>query len=83
MATMKVLVCTLKLPDGKTIVAKMPADASDDEPVEIEWSGAIDRLGKLILEKHPPGFLQRFLQARALELQAEVELKFEDKPTSG
>ncbi len=80
---MKVLVCTLKLPDGKIIVAKMPADAPEDEPVEIEWSGAIDRLGQIVSGKHDLGFLQWYLQARAHQLQAELELKFEDKPTSG
>lgn len=71
---MKTYICTVSLPDGKKIVAKARANSLDDE-VEVEWSGATDRLGQIVLGKHSVGFLQWFLEARARQLQAGFEFR--------
>src|SRR5690349_21426075 len=62
---MKTTVCTLTLPDGKQIFAKVRARSDDDE-VEVEWSGVVERLQPVLIGKYSPGFLRWYLQARAL-----------------
>ena len=52
---MKTYVCTLTLPDGNKVVAKARAASMDDE-VPVEWSGAVDRLGQIVLGRHSVGF---------------------------
>lgn len=76
-AQMRTTICTLTLPDGKKIVAKARA-LTDDEEVEIEWSGAVHRLQPVLIGKHSPGFLRWYLQARAFALQAQFEFRIED-----
>lgn len=70
---MKTYICTLTLPDGNKVVAKTRA-ASLDEEVPVEWSGAVDRLGQIVLGKHSVGFLQWYLEARAQQLRANLEI---------
>jgi hypothetical protein len=70
---MKTYVCTLTLPDGNKVVAKARA-ASMDEEVSVEWSGAVDRLGPIVLGRHSVGFLQWYLEARAQQLRAGLEI---------
>src|SRR6266704_2238299 len=60
-AQMKTTVCTLTLRDGKEIVAKTWA-FTDDEEVEVEWSGAVERLNPVLTVKYSPGFLRWYLQ---------------------
>jgi len=71
---MNTYVCTLTLPDGNKIVAKARANSIDEE-VEIEWSGATDRLGQAVLGKHAVGFLSWYLQARAQQLGGQFEFR--------
>jgi CheY-like chemotaxis protein len=74
---MKTTICTLTLRDGKQIVAKARA-LTDDAEVEVEWSGAVERLNPVFTEKYSPGFLRWYLQARALALGAQFEFRIED-----
>ena len=74
---MNTYICTLGLPDGKKIVAKARANSLDDE-VEIEWSGATDRLGQIVLGTHSVGFLRWYLEGRAQQLQGRFEFKNEN-----
>jgi len=71
---MNTYVCTLTLPDGNKIVATARANSMEDE-VNIEWSGATDRLGQAVLGKHAVGFLRWYLQARAEQLGGEFEFR--------
>jgi hypothetical protein len=77
-AQVKTTVCTLRLRDGKEIVAKARAFTDDDEEVEIEWTGAVERLNPVLTEKYSPGFLRWYLQARALALGAQFDFRIED-----
>src|SRR5262249_48261934 len=63
--------CTVTLPDGKKIVARTQA-LSDDEEVEIAWSGATNRLAPIIVGKYSTGFLKWYLASRALVLRAKL-----------
>jgi CheY-like chemotaxis protein len=74
---MKTTICRLTLPDGKEIVAKARA-LSDDDEVEVEWSGVVERLQPVLVGKCSPGFLRWYLQARALALRAQFEFRIED-----
>jgi hypothetical protein len=74
---MKTYVCTLVLPDGNKVVAKARADSLDDE-VDVQWSGAIQRLGQIVLGRHSVGFLRWYLEARAQQLQGEFKFDCED-----
>jgi hypothetical protein len=74
---MKSYVCTLALPDGNKIIATARANSLDEE-VNIEWSGATDRLGQAILGKHAVGFLRWYLHARAQELEGQFEFRNDD-----
>jgi CheY-like chemotaxis protein len=76
-AQMKTTICTLTLPDGREIVAKARA-LTDDEEVEVEWSGVVERLPPIPIGKYSPGFLRWYLQARALSLVAQFEFRIED-----
>src|SRR5215467_2985237 len=69
---MNTYVCTLILPDGKKIVARARANSLDEE-VNIEWSGATDRLEQAMIGNHSVGFLRWYLQARAQQLGAQFE----------
>jgi hypothetical protein len=71
---MNTYVCTLTLPDGNKIVATARANSMEDE-VNIEWSGATDRLGQAVLGKHSAGFLRWYLQARAEQLGGKFEFR--------
>ena len=71
---MNTYVCTLTLPDGNKIVAKARAKNVDEE-VNIEWSGATDRLSPPVLGKHAVGFLCWYLQARAEQLGGKFEFR--------
>lgn len=71
---MKTYVCTVTFGDGNDIVAKARANSLDEE-VEIEWSGATDRLGQIVLGKHAVGFLKWYLEARAQQLQGQFEFR--------
>jgi len=74
---MKTTVCTLTLRDGKEIVAKARA-RTDDEEVEVEWSGVVERLQPILVGKYSPGFLRWYLQARAMALGTQFEFRIED-----
>jgi len=74
---MKTTICTLRLRDGKEIVAKARA-RTDDEEVEVEWSGVVERFQPILIGKYSPGFLRWYLQARALTLGAQFEFQIED-----
>ena len=74
---MKTTVCTLTLRDGKEIVAKARA-LTDDQEVEVEWSGVVERLQPVLFGKFSPGFLRWYLQARALALGAQFDFRIED-----
>lgn len=74
---MKTFVCTLILKDGNKVVAKARAASRDDE-VEIQWSGATDRMGEIVFGKYSAGFLKWYLQARAQHLGAEFQFSEED-----
>jgi CheY-like chemotaxis protein len=76
-AQMKTTICKLTLPDGKEIVAKARA-LTDDEEVEVEWSGVVERLQPVFFGRYSPGFLRWYLQARALALGAQFEFRIED-----
>jgi hypothetical protein len=67
-------VCTLTLADGNKIVATARANSMDEE-VNIEWSGATDRLGQAVLGKHAVGFLRWYLESRAQQLGGEFEFR--------
>jgi hypothetical protein len=71
---MNTYVCTLTLPDGIKIVATARANSMDEE-VNIEWSGATDRLGQAVLGKHNVGFLRWYLQARAQQVGGQFEFR--------
>lgn len=71
---MKTFVCTLTLPDGNKIVAKARADSLDEE-VDIQWTGASQRLGQIALGKHTVGFLRWYLEARAQNLRGEFDFR--------
>jgi CheY-like chemotaxis protein len=73
-ARMKITICTLTLPDGKKIVAKSRA-LNDDQEVEIEWSGVVERLQPVLIGKYSPGFIKWYLQARALSLGAQFHFE--------
>ena len=74
---MKTYVCTLTLPDGNKIVARARANSVDEE-VQIDWSGATDRLEPAVLGKHAVGFLRWYLQARAQQLGGQFEFRNDD-----
>jgi CheY-like chemotaxis protein len=76
-AQMKITICTLTLPDGKEIIAKARA-LTDDEEVEVEWSGVVERLPPIPIGKYSSGFLRWYLQGRALALGAQFEFRIED-----
>jgi hypothetical protein len=63
---------TVKLPDGNKIIAKARA-ATPEEEVQIQWSGAINRLGEVTTGKYGVGFLRWYLDARARQLGGEFE----------
>jgi len=70
---MNTYVCTLTLPDGNKIVATARAKSVDEE-VDIEWSGARDRLGQAVLGKHAVGFLCWYMQARAKQFGGAIRV---------
>jgi CheY-like chemotaxis protein len=74
---MKTTVCTLRLRDGKEIVAKARA-LTDDGEVEVEWSGVVERFQPILMDKFSPGFLRWYLQARAFALGARFEFRIEE-----
>jgi CheY-like chemotaxis protein len=76
-AEMKMTICTLRLRDGKGIVAKTRA-LTDDEEVNVEWSGVVERLQPVLMGKYSPGFLRWYLQARAMALGAQFEFRIEE-----
>jgi len=78
---MNTYVCTLILPDGNKIVATARARSVDEE-VDIEWSGATDRVGQAVLGKHAVSFLHWYLQARAQQLGGQFEFHNGDGSTS-
>ena len=78
---MNTYVCTLTLPDGNKIVATARAKSVDEE-VDIEWSGARDRLGQAVLGKHAVGFLCWYMQARAKQFGGQFELHNGDGSTT-
>jgi hypothetical protein len=69
---MNTYVCTLTWPDGKKLVARACANSLDQE-VNVEWSGATDRLDQAVIGDHAVGFLRWYLQARAQQLGAQFE----------
>lgn len=75
---MKTLICTLKFRDGAQIVAKALVH-SPEEDVEVEWNGPIERLGGPVnLVKFAPSFLKWYLEARAQQLNAQFQFRFQD-----
>jgi CheY-like chemotaxis protein len=76
-AQVKTTICTMTLSDGKKIVAKARA-LTDDEEVEVEWSGVVERLQPILYGKYSPGFLRWYLQARAFALGAQFEYRIEE-----
>jgi Response regulators consisting of a CheY-like receiver domain and a winged-helix DNA-binding domain len=76
-AQMKTTICTLRLRDGKEIIAKARA-LTDDAEVEVQWSGVVERLQPVLTEKYSPGFLRWYLQARAFALGAQFEFRIEE-----
>jgi hypothetical protein len=79
---MKTFVCTLIFADGNKIVARARAKSLDEE-VEIDWSGATDRLEQFVLGKHSVGFLQWYLEGRARQLRAEFVFRDGDGEAMG
>jgi len=73
----KTFVCTLILNDGNKVVAKARAASLDDE-VEVQWSGATDRMGEIVFGKYSVGFLQWYLKSRAQHFGAEIQFSEED-----
>ena len=77
---MRTLICTLKFPDGAQIAAKARVH-SPEEDVEVEWNGPIERLGgPVTLVKYAPSFLKWYLEARAQQLQAQFQFRYQDEP---
>jgi len=75
---MRTLICTLKFRDGAQIVAKARVD-SPEEDVEVEWSGPIERLeAPVTLVKYGPSFLKWYLEARAQQLNAQFQFRYQD-----
>jgi hypothetical protein len=75
---MRTLICTLKFPDGAQVVAKAQVH-SPEEDVEVEWNGPIERLGGMVdLVKFAPSFLKWYLEARAQQLQAQFQFRYQD-----
>jgi hypothetical protein len=74
---MNIYVCTLTLPDGSKIVARARANSLEEE-VQIEWSGATDRLGQAVPRKHAVAFLRWYLQARAQQFGGQFEFRNDD-----
>lgn len=74
---MKTFVCALTFNDGNKVVARVRAASLDDE-VEVQWSGATDRLGQIVFGKHAVGFLKWYLEARAQHLGADFQFSEED-----
>jgi hypothetical protein len=75
---MRTLVCTLKFRDGAQIVAKARVH-STEEDVEVEWNGPIERLeAPVTLVRYGPSFLKWYLEARAQQLQAQFQFRYED-----
>jgi hypothetical protein len=74
---MRTLICTLKFPDGVQVVAKARARIPGEE-VEAEWNGPTERLGPVVtLVKYAPASLKWYLEARAQQLKAQFEARYE------
>ena len=75
---MRTLICTLKFPDGAQVMAKAQVH-NPEEDVEVEWNGPIERLGGPVkLVKFAPSFLKWYLEARAQQLQAQFQSRYQD-----
>jgi hypothetical protein len=74
----RTLICTLKFPDGAQIVARARVH-SPEEDVKVEWSGPLERLeAPVTLVKYAPSFLKWYLEARAQQLQAQFQFRYQD-----
>ncbi len=74
---MKNYILTLRLQDGNVVAARVHA-ATVEEEVHVQWSGATDRVGPIVMGKHSVGFLRWYLQARAQHLQGQFEFRVEE-----